>query len=125
MRFRLKYFLVAILTVLILLIFSGVHFDIPREELEKKYATGKSQFLTLDDGSRVHYRDEGKKNKPVIFIEIAPYLYPEFGYNCEELIRFIQTLNYSFLDENIKEVKNIFDQINKIKDGGSKNFFLV
>ena len=66
-----------------------------------------------------------KKNKPVIFIEIAPYLYPEFGYNCEELIRFIQTLNYSFLDENIKEVKNIFDQINKIKDGGSKNFFLV
>ena len=31
----------------------------------------------------------------------------------------------SILDENIKEVSNIFDQINKIKDGGSKNFFLV
>lgn len=68
MRFRLKYFLVGLLTVLILLIFSGVHFDIPREELEKKYATGKSQFITLDDGSRVHYRDEGKKNKPVIIL---------------------------------------------------------
>ena len=67
MRFRLKYFLVAILTVLILLIFSGVHFDIPREEL-RKYATEKSQFITLDDGSRVHYRDEGKKNKPVIIL---------------------------------------------------------
>ena len=68
MRLRLKYLLVGILTVLILLIFSGVHFDIPREELEKKYATGKSQFITLVDGTRVHYRDEGKKNKPVIIL---------------------------------------------------------
>ena len=66
-----------------------------------------------------------KKNKPIIFIEIAPYLYPEFGYSCQELIKFIQKLDYRFLDENIKEVSNIFDQINKIKDGGSKNFFLV
>ena len=66
-----------------------------------------------------------KKNKPVIFIEIAPYLYPEFGYSCQELIRFIQKLEYKFLDENIKEVKSIFDQVNKIKDGGSRNFFLV
>ena len=87
-------------------------------------------FIKLDvDGYELDVLTSGedflKKNKPIIFIEIAPYLYPEFGYSCEELIKFIQKLNYSFLDENIKEVTNIFDQINKIKDGGSKNFFLV
>ena len=87
-------------------------------------------FIKLDvDGYELDVLTSGedflRKNKPIIFIEIAPYLYPEFGYSCEELIKFIQKLNYSFLDENIKEVTNIFDQINKIKDGGSKNFFLV
>ena len=87
-------------------------------------------FIKLDvDGYELDVLTSGenflKKNKPIIFIEIAPYLYPEFGYSCEELIKFIQKLNYSFLDENVKEVSNIFDQINKIKDGGSKNFFLV
>ena len=87
-------------------------------------------FIKLDvDGYELDVLTSGenflRKNKPIIFIEIAPYLYPEFGYSCEELIKFIQKLNYSFLDENVKEVSNIFDQINKIKDGGSKNFFLV
>ena len=87
-------------------------------------------FIKLDvDGYELDVLTSGedflKKNKPIIFIEIAPYLYPEFGYSCEELIKFIQKLNYSFLDENVKEVSNIFDQINKIKDGGSKNVFLV
>tara|TARA_B100001057_G_scaffold251132_1_gene251339 strand:- start:450 stop:1259 length:810 start_codon:yes stop_codon:yes gene_type:complete len=66
-----------------------------------------------------------KNNKPIIFIEIAPYLYPEFGYSCQELIQYIQKLGYTFLDENTKEVSNIFNQIDKIKDGGSENFFLV
>ena len=87
-------------------------------------------FIKLDvDGYELDVLISGedflKKNKPIIFIEIAPYLYPEFGYNCKDLIKFIQKLNYSFLDENVKNVPNIFDQISKIKDGGSKNFFLV
>ena len=87
-------------------------------------------FIKLDvDGYELDVLTSGedflRKNKPIIFIEIAPYLYPEFGYSCEELIKFIKKLNYNFLDEDIKEVTNIFDQINKIKDGGSKNFFLV
>ena len=90
----------------------------------------KVDFIKLDvDGYELDVLISGedflKKNKPIIFIEIAPYLYPEFGYSCQELIEFIQKLNYKFLDENIKEVANIFDQIDKIKDGGSKNFFLI
>ena len=87
-------------------------------------------FIKLDvDGYELDVLTSGedflKKNKPIIFIEIAPYLYPEFGYSCQELIKFIQKLDYRFLDENITEVTSIFDQVNKIKDGGSKNFFLV
>ena len=87
-------------------------------------------FIKLDvDGHELDVLNSGenflRKNKPIIFIEIAPYLYPEFGYNCLELINFIRKLGYIFLDENTKEIANIFDQIDKIKDGGSKNFFLV
>ena len=87
-------------------------------------------FIKLDvDGYELDVLSSGEdfliKNKPIIFIEIAPYLYPEFGYSCLELIKFIQKLNYNFLDENLDEIPNIFDQIEKIKDGGSKNFFLI
>ncbi len=54
-------------TVLIVVfIFSGIYKDISREELEIKYATGASQFLNLSDGTRIHYRDEGESDLPVI-----------------------------------------------------------
>jgi FkbM family methyltransferase len=87
-------------------------------------------FIKIDvDGYELDVLLSGEEflrnNKPIIFIEIAPYLYPEFGYSCLELIKFIQKLGYTFLDENTKEVSDIFDQIDKIKDGGSENFFLV
>jgi pimeloyl-ACP methyl ester carboxylesterase len=42
--------------------------DIPRSVLEAKYATPPSQFLTLADGARVHYRDQGSKNAPVLVL---------------------------------------------------------
>jgi pimeloyl-ACP methyl ester carboxylesterase len=42
--------------------------DIPRSVLEAKYATPPSQFLTLADGARVHYRDQGPKNAPVLVL---------------------------------------------------------
>ena len=90
----------------------------------------KVDFIKLDvDGYELDVLSSGEefliKNKPIIFMEIAPYLYPEFGYSCQELIKFIQKLNYDFLDENLNNVPNIFDEIEKIKDGGSKNFFLI
>ena len=65
------------------------------------------------------------KVKPVIFTEIAPYLYPEFGYSCLELVTYIEKLNYEFYDENLKKVSNIINTINNIKDGSSENFFLI
>lgn len=42
--------------------------DIPRAVLEAKYATPPSQFLTLADGARVHYRDQGPKAAPVLVL---------------------------------------------------------
>ena len=65
------------------------------------------------------------KTKPIIFIELAPYLYPEFGYSCEELVKFIISLNYSFLDENLIKIEDIFSVIKNMKDGSSRNFFLI
>ena len=55
-------------TVLVIFIFSGIHLDIPREELEEKYATGSSQFLDLSDGTRIHFRDEGNAKNPTVIL---------------------------------------------------------
>ena len=87
-------------------------------------------FIKLDvDGHELDVLKSGEKSlakiKPVIFIEIAPYLYPEFGYSCEELIKFIKNLNYNFYDENLNKVEDISSIIKNIKDGSSKNFFLT
>ena len=87
-------------------------------------------FIKIDvDGHELDVLKSGEKflakEKPVIFIEIAPYLYPEFGYSYEELIKFIINLNYNFYDENLNEVKDILSVIKNMKDGSSKNFFLT
>jgi pimeloyl-ACP methyl ester carboxylesterase len=42
--------------------------DIPRGDLEAKYATPPSQFVTLPDGARVHLRDQGSRDAPVLML---------------------------------------------------------
>lgn len=42
--------------------------DIPRSELEAKYATPPSQFIVLPDGARAHVRDQGPKTAPVLVL---------------------------------------------------------
>ena len=86
-------------------------------------------FIKLDvDGHELDVLKSGerflKKNKPIIFVEIAPYLYPEFGYDYQQLINFIINLGYEFFNEDLKKVSDIFGEINKISDGSTKNFFL-
>ena len=63
-----KWIGLSVLAILVFLIYSGTYLDIPREELESRYAIGASQFLNLDDGSRIHYRDEGNDEGPVIVL---------------------------------------------------------
>jgi len=68
MKKILKWLGIFIISILAIIIYSGIYFDISREELETKYATGSSQFFELSDSSRIHFRDEGKFEKPVIVL---------------------------------------------------------
>ena len=68
MKRVIKYLVFSLLILLSIAIYSGIYFDIPRDELEKRYATGSSNFLELIDGSKIHYRDEGNPEKPVIVL---------------------------------------------------------
>ncbi len=42
--------------------------DIAHEDLVRKYDDGKSRFMTLSDGTRVHYRDQGDRAAPVLVL---------------------------------------------------------
>ncbi len=42
--------------------------DIPRAELEARYAGGEGRFVTLISGARAHYRDQGRKDAPVLVL---------------------------------------------------------
>ena len=42
--------------------------DIPRKVLEAKYATPPSQFVTMPDGARIHYRDRGPRDAEVLVL---------------------------------------------------------
>ena len=90
----------------------------------------KVDFIKLDvDGHELDVLKSGenflKTKKPIIFMEIAPYLYPEFGYKCSELITYIKKLKYSFYSEDLKKISNIDGYIKTITCGGSENFYLM
>ena len=90
----------------------------------------KVDFIKLDvDGHELDVLKSGEKflkdKKPVIFIEIAPYLYPEFGYKCSKLITYIKKLKYSFYSEELKKIADIDNYVKKITYGGSENFYLM
>ena len=90
----------------------------------------KVDFIKLDvDGHELDVLKSGdkflKNNKPIIFIEIAPYLYPEFGYTCSKLITYIKKLKYSFYTEDLKKIIDIDSYVKKITNGGSENFYLM
>jgi pimeloyl-ACP methyl ester carboxylesterase len=61
-----KYFLYAILVLLILVISGGMYADISVDDLKQEYANEHSKFIEID-GMQVHYRDEGK-GFPIVLI---------------------------------------------------------
>jgi hypothetical protein len=59
-------------------------------------------------------------------MELAPYLYPEFGYSVLDLINFIKKMNYNFYEMHpIKKINGMNSYINSIKPGSSKNIILM
>ena len=88
-------------------------------------------FIKLDvDGPELKVLQSGKnfllKKKPIIFMELAPYLYPEFGYSILDLINFLKKMDYNFYEMSpIKKIDRINNYINSIKYGSSKNIILM
>ena len=88
-------------------------------------------FIKLDvDGSELKELKSGKnfllKKKPIIFMELAPYLYREFGYSTLDLINFLKKMNYNFYEmHSIKKINEVNSYFNSIKQGSSKNIILI
>ena len=64
-----------------------------------------------------------KKEKPIIYFELAPYLYKEMGYTVDHLIKYIKKIEYVFYDENFKQVSDVKSVSSKLTDK-SQNYFL-
>ena len=65
------------------------------------------------------------EHKPIIIMELAPYLYDENGYSLNDLLEYIKKFDYKFYEfNNIKEIPNIFKYARKINAGSSKNIIL-
>ena len=66
-----RWFLIVLAAIAALVGFGYVEFtasDIPRAALEAKYATPPSQFVSLPDGARVHYRIRGAPTAPTLVL---------------------------------------------------------
>ena len=65
-----------------------------------------------------------KKIRPIIYFELAPYLYKEIGYKFDDLLNYLKKLNYHFYNEDLKPVSNIKSISLKLTNR-SMNFFLI
>lgn len=65
---RLLYVLVGVVAVFAAVFYAFSDPDIPRAALEAKYTNADSRFLDLRDGVRVHYRDTGPRDAPVLVL---------------------------------------------------------
>lgn len=62
------YWVLGILFFLItIFLYNSIYFDIPRNTLEEEYVSD-SFFISLDDNTKIHVKDQGNKNKPSIFV---------------------------------------------------------
>lgn len=67
-RHRILSALAVLLAVGVAVLWSKSASDIPRAVMEARYATPPSRFLSLNDGTRVHYRDRGPRDAPALVL---------------------------------------------------------
>ncbi|MFL2504458.1 MAG: alpha/beta fold hydrolase [Candidatus Azotimanducaceae bacterium] len=60
--------LLALLIAALAFIVNSIYFDIPRKVLEEKYTDHTSKFLRLSGGGRLHFTDEGDKDRHTILL---------------------------------------------------------
>lgn len=58
-------FLLIALTAIAAFLYKG---EIPKDVVDAKYSSPASQFFEMENGARVHYRDEGNQEGPVIVL---------------------------------------------------------
>lgn len=96
----------------------------------KKMKINRKTLIKCDvDGNELFVFKSGKNYfkdfKPLIIMELAPYLYKENGYEPEELINYLLSFKYKFYDaQTLKKIDNIHKFIKNINDGSSVNIFL-
>tara|TARA_B100000886_G_scaffold307151_1_gene240013 strand:- start:3428 stop:4285 length:858 start_codon:yes stop_codon:yes gene_type:complete len=66
-----------------------------------------------------------EKFKPIIFLEIAPYLYAENNYKFDDLNDLLVKFKYKYFTSQIGQISNIHKYVSKIKIGSSKNVFVI
>ena len=64
----LKWTMLILLVVLVGACLALLQFDIPAEEVDALYTNEESEFMVLDNGARVHYRDEGNPDGPPLVL---------------------------------------------------------
>jgi pimeloyl-ACP methyl ester carboxylesterase len=66
-----KLFNLSLATLVVVLIVASVTLykgDLSTEYVDKKYSNAASAFLTMENGAKVHYRDQGTRDNPVIVL---------------------------------------------------------
>jgi pimeloyl-ACP methyl ester carboxylesterase len=63
-----KWLVILLLAALAALFFWGYAPDTDAAQMERKYGSAASRFAKLEPGLRVHYRDEGKQDGPVLVL---------------------------------------------------------
>ena len=129
--------LLALLIAVIVFILNGIYFDIPRKVLEQKYAGHTSKFLRLSGGGKLHFTDEGHKDRQTIillhgftashlnFKRVSPLLSNDLRVITIDLPGFGLTGAIPSRDYSINSVMNVIDElvenleINKFSIGGN------
>ena len=66
-----RIFKISLATTIVLLLSAAAYLykgDLSAEYVDKKYSNDESRFLTMRNGARVHYRDEGNPSNPTIVL---------------------------------------------------------
>jgi len=100
------------------------------DQLVEKNKIKKSIIKCDVDGNELFVFESGinflRKFKPIIIMELAPYLYPENGYKSSDLFNFFKKYGYKYFEvPTKKEIHNIQDFSDAIPVGSSKNIFLI
>jgi len=95
-----------------------------------KFKINSVDFIKIDvDGNEKYVLESAiktlEKFNPIIFLELAPYLYKENNYKFDDLDTIFQRFEYSYFTSELKKIENINKYVLNIDEGSSKNVYLI